>query len=82
MHASIGSQQLNFKAHLTIPVTVVLGSLRIEVDGLHGTHESVAHAHPILNDDLVMFLSCLLTSLRTNRVDPVYNQDKEGDQAF
>merc|ERR1719341_330878 len=37
---------------LAITVTVVLSSLCIEVDRLHGTHESVTHAHTILHDDV------------------------------
>merc|ERR1719220_3209824 len=37
---------------LSVTVTVVLSSLRIEVDCLHRTHESVSHAHPILHDNV------------------------------
>ena len=50
-----GLQQLIFGAYLAIAVAVVLSSLCIEVDRLHGTHESVTHAHTILKEDLVMF---------------------------
>ena len=34
--------------HLAVSIAVVLGSLGVEVDGLHGAHEGIPHAHPVL----------------------------------
>ena len=32
-----------------VSVAVVLGPVRVEVDGLHGPHEGVPHPHPVLH---------------------------------
>ncbi len=34
---------------LAVSVAVVLGPLRVQVDGLHGAHEGVPHPHPVLH---------------------------------
>lgn len=34
---------------IPVSVTVVLGTLSVEVNGLHGPHEGVPHPHPILH---------------------------------
>ena len=35
-----------------IPVAVILCSLRIQMDGLHGAHEGVSHPHSVLHNHI------------------------------
>ena len=37
---------------VAVSVTVVLRPIRVQVDGLHGTHEGVPHAHAVLHHDI------------------------------